>query len=173
MRGVDDAGEGGGGVPRRENTPGATRDTHPWVMDPQKLSPPLTEVVGAHTAHLTRRSNRAEPRSSALSSCATVVHLGNSSHTVEESQQRRRLEYAAAAATAVPAVRRPIAIRAGAEVAGAAISDTAVAATTAATTAATQTSPRPWWSAAAEAILGAVGCAAPGCAPAATPNPAQ
>ena len=167
MRGVDDAGEGGGGVPRRENTPGATRDTHPWVMDPQKLSPPLTEVVGAHTAHLTRRSNRAEPRNSALSSCATVVHLDNSSHTVEESQQqRRRLEYAAAAATAVPAVRRPIAIRAGAEVAAAATSDTAVATTVAATTAATQTSPRPWWSAAAEAVLGAVGCAAPGCAPA-------
>ena len=170
MRGVDDAGEGGGGVPRRENTPGATRDTHPWVMDPQKLSPPFTDVVGAHTAHLTRRSNRAEPRSSALSSCATVVHLGNSSHTVEESQQRRRLEYAAAAATAVPAVRRPIAIRAGAEVA--ATSGTAAATAVAATTAATQTSPRPWWSAAAEAVLGAVGCAAPGCAPATTPNPA-
>ena len=166
MRGVDDAGEGGGGVPRRENTPGATRDTHPWVMDPQKLSPPLTEVVGAHMAHLTRRSNRAEPRSSALSSCATVVHLGNSSHTVQESQlQRRRLEYAAAAATAVPAVRRPIAIRAGAEVAVAATTSVEAAA---ATTAATQTSPRPWWSAAAEAVLGAVGCAAPGCAP----NPA-
>jgi len=169
MKGAEGMGEGGGSAPRRENTPGATRDTHPWVMDPQKLSPPLTEVVGAHTAHLTRRSNRAEPRSSALSSCATVVHLGNSSHTVEESQQqRRRLEYAAAAATAVPAVRRPIAIRAGAEVA--ATSGTAVA-NVAPTTAATQTSPRPWWSAAAEAVLGAVGCAAPGCAPAATPAP--
>jgi len=165
MRGVDDAGEGGGGLPRRENTPSATRDTHRWVMDPQKLSPPLTEAVEAHTAHLTRRSNRAEPRSSALSSCATVVHLGNSSHTVQESQQRRRLEYAAAAATAVPAVRRPIAIRAGAEVAAAATTATAVA-NVAPATAATQTSPRPWWSAAAEAVLGAVGCAAPGCAPA-------
>ena len=168
MKGAEGMGEGGGSAPRRENTPGATRDTHPWVMDPQKLSPPLTEVVGAHTAHLTRRSNRAEPRSSALSSCATVVHLGNSSHTVEESQQqRRRLEYAAAAATAVPAVRRPIAIRAGAEIAVAATTSVeAAAATTAATTAATQTSPRPWWSAAAEAVLAAVGCAAPGCAPA-------
>ena len=141
-------------------------------MDPQKLSPPLTEAVEAHTAHLTRRSNRAEPRSSALSSCATVVHLGNSSHTVQESQsQRRRLEYAAAAATAVPAVRRPIAIRAGAEVAAAATTAAAVA-NVAPATAATQTSPRPWWSAAAEAVLAAVGCAAPGCAPAATPNPA-
>ena len=88
MRGVDDAGEGGGGVPRRENTPGATRDTHRWVMDPQKLSPTV----------------------------------------------------AATTATAVANV--------------------------APTTAATQTSPRPWWSAAAEAVLGAVGCAAPGCAPA-------
>ena len=163
MRGVDDAGEGGGGLPRRENTPGATRDTHRWVMDPQKLSPPLTEAVEAHTAHLTRRSNRAEPRSSALSSCATVVQIGNSSHTVQENQQRRRLEYAAAAATAVPAVRRPIAIRAGAEVTVAATTSVEAAA---ATTAATQTSPRPWWSAAAEAVLGAVGCAAPGCAPA-------
>ena len=160
MKGAEGMGEGGGSAPRRENTPGATRDTHPWVMDPQKLSPPLTEVVGAHTAHLTRRSNRAEPRSSALSSCATVVHLGNSSHTVEESQQRRRLEYAAAAATAVPAVRRPIAIRAGAEVTVAATTSVEAAA---ATTAATQE--RPWWSAAAEAVLAAVGCAAPGCAP--------
>ena len=164
MKGAEGMGEGGGGAPRRENTPGATRDTHPWVMDPQKLSPPLTEVVGAHTAHLTRRSNRAEPRSSALSSCATVVHLGNSSHTVEESQQRRRLEYAAAAATAVPAVRRPIAIRAGAEVAVAAT--TSVARPPPRPPPQTQTSPRPWWSAAAEAVLGAVGCAAAGCAPA-------
>ena len=159
MRGVDDAGEGGGGVPRREVTPAATRDSHPWVMDTQKLSPPLTDVVDAHTAHLARRSN---PARSALSNCSTAVHLGNSSHMVQESQ-RRRLEYAAAAASAVPAVRRPIAIRAGAEIAVAATTSVEAAA---ATTAATQTSPRPWWSAAVEAVLGAVGCAAPGCAPA-------
>ena len=151
MRGVDDAGEGGGGVPRREVTPAATRDSHPWVMDTQAESA-ATEVV-VLTRPISPAVELRGTQKPALSSCATVVHLDNS-HTVEESQQqRRRLEYGRRR-RAVPAVRRPIAIRAGAEVA-AATSDTAVATTVAATTAATQTSPRPWWSAAAEAVLGA------------------
>ena len=79
MKGAEWAKEGS--APRRENPPGATRDTHPTLS--QRLHTPIHPPV--------ERGTR---------SCATVVHLGNSSHTVEESQQRRRLEYAAAAASA-------------------------------------------------------------------------
>ena len=118
-------------------------------MDPQKLNPPHSASREAR-AHLTRRSYVPEP-GVPLSGSATVVHSATP-RTVEESQQRRRLEHAAAA-TAVPAVRRPIAIRAGAEVA--ATSGTAAA--TAADHRRNANEPDRV-SAAAEAVLGAVGC---------------